>query len=296
MRLIKALGIGLGGLLGIIIIIAGALHLIGKSRLDEAQDVAIAELNVTQNDLDLQRGQHLATIGNCNYCHGTHFEGKDFINESPIGYVPAPNLTSSGPVAEYNDLDWATAIRHGVAKDGRTIVVMPSNHYAVYGDDDLANLIAYLKKVPPVENSIRLRKIEFPGTVIFGILAYDSWPVNQISHSSIGGRNAPTMDATAEYGKYLVQITLCVACHGENLAGQDPKSDAPKGPNITRGGNLGHWTFEEFALATRAGKTPEGKQLDHEEMPWGQYSIMSELEVRAIWTFIQTTEKIPDNH
>ena len=104
------------------------------------------------------------------------------------------------------------------------------------------------------------------------------------------------MDATAEYGKYLVQITLCVACHGENLAGQDPKSDAPKGPNITRGGNLGNWTFEEFALATRAGKTPEGKQLDHEEMPWGQYSIMSELEVRAIWAFIQTTEKLPDNH
>ena len=62
MRLIKALGIGLGGLLGIIIIIAGALHLIGKSRLDEAQDVAIAELNVSQNDLDLQRGQHLELI------------------------------------------------------------------------------------------------------------------------------------------------------------------------------------------------------------------------------------------
>ena len=62
-------------------------HVIKQSRfggestlVDEAQVVDIAEVNVSKNEVDLQRGQHLATIGNCNNCHGSQFEGKDFIN------------------------------------------------------------------------------------------------------------------------------------------------------------------------------------------------------------------------
>ncbi len=51
---------------------------------------------------------------------------------------------------------------------------MPSFHYSAYGDDDLAQLIAYLKQIPAVEDKFRKRDIQFPGSIIFGILAYDS--------------------------------------------------------------------------------------------------------------------------
>ena len=58
-----------------------------------------------------ERGKHLATISGCNGCHGANYQGKVFINEAPIGYVPAPNLTPAGPVANYTDEDWVKAIR-----------------------------------------------------------------------------------------------------------------------------------------------------------------------------------------
>lgn len=293
-KVLKWAGIVLGVLIVLLIIIVGGLHFVGQSRLNNAPDVTVATVDVPSDEAAIERGQHLATISSCNECHGNNLQGTVFVDEAPIGYIPAPNLTANGPAANYSDEDWARAIRHGVAGDGRTIVIMPSYHYAEYGDDDLANLIAYLKSVPPAENSLGPRQIQFPGTIIFGMLAYGEWSVNQIDHAAVGGQNAPPMDATAEYGKYLVDIASCGSCHGENLAGNTPDSDSPQGPNITPGGSVGNWTLEEFALAIRTGQTPDGRQLSN-EMPWPQYAAMSDTEVEALWEYIQSLDPLPDN-
>lgn len=293
-KVLKWIGIVLGVLIVLLIIIVGGLHFFGQSRLNNAPEVAIATVDVPGDEAAIERGRHLATISSCGDCHGSSFEGTAFVDEAPIGYIPAPNLTANGIGAAYTDEDWAGAIRHGVAGDGRVITIMPSYHYDEYGDDDLANLIAYLKSVPPAENTLGPRQVQFPGTIIFGVLAYDAWAVNQIDHSAVGGRNAPPMAATAEYGEYLVSIASCGSCHGENLAGNTPDSDSPQGPNITPGGNPGDWTLAEFALAVQAGQTPDGRQLST-EMPWPNYALMSDTEVAALWEYIQTLEPLPDN-
>ncbi len=108
-------------------------------QLDRFTTVSASEYSVAT-----ERGKHLATISWCNGCRGANYEGKDFINEAPNGYVPAPNLTPAGPVANYTDEDWVKAIRYGIAKDGRLMVIMPSNHYSAYGDDDLAPQFLYI--------------------------------------------------------------------------------------------------------------------------------------------------------
>ena len=46
-------------------------------------------------------------------------------------------------------------------------------------------------------------------------------------------------------------LPLVVLAMVKILAGNSPDSDGPQGPNITLGGNLGNWTFEDFALALR---------------------------------------------
>jgi len=294
-KILKWASIVLGVLIVLLIIIVGGLHFVGQGRLNAAPDVTVATVSASTAETALERGQHLATISGCRGCHTSNLAGQAFVNEAPIGYIPASNLTPGGVGADYTDEDWARAIRHGVAKDGRVITIMASNHYAEYGDDDLANLIAYLKSVPPAENTLLApRQVQFPGTIIFGMLAYDSWAVNQIDHAAVGGQNAPPMEASAEYGQYLVNIASCGSCHGENLAGNTPDSDSPQGPNITPGGNLGDWTLEEFALALRAGQTPDGRQLS-DDMPWSQYAIMSDTEVQALWEYIQSLDPLPNN-
>lgn len=293
-RILKWLGIILGGLIVVVVILVAALHYVGSSRLNNAPDVTTSPVTVPSDEEAVARGEHLATISSCADCHGDGLGGTVFVDESPIGYVPAPNLTAGagGIGDDYADEDWERAIRHGVAGDGRTMVIMATAHYAHYGDQDLGDLIAYLKSVPPVDNELGPRRIAFPGTIIFGMLAYGDWGVNQIAHEEVGGP-APDAAATAEYGQYLVNIASCGSCHGENMAGgTDP--EAPRGPNITRGGDLQNWSEEAFITTLRTGVTPDGRQLS-EEMPWRNYTTMTDTELQALWAYLQSVPALPDN-
>lgn len=261
----KKIFIALVSIVVILFVAVGGAHFYGLQNLSAYQLDRFTTVKASEYSVALERGKHLATISGCNGCHGANFQGKDFINGAPIGYVPAPNLTPAGPVANYTDEDWVKAIRHGIAKDGRVMVIMPSNHYSAYGDDDLAALISYMETLPPAENKFGSREIKFPGSIIFGILAYDSWPANQIPHDGVGGKIAPIIDESLEYGQYLTRITGCYECHGGNLAGKDPDSEGSPGPNITRKGNPGNWNFGEFKKAMQTGQTPEGKTLNPEK-------------------------------
>ena len=69
---------------------------------------------------------------------------------------------------------------------------------------------------------------------------------------------------------------------------------ALKAQSITLGGNLGNWTFEDFALALRAGQTPDKRQWNN-EMPWAKYFIMSKIKVRATWEYTQLVNAREDN-
>lgn len=288
-RILKWIGIGLASLVGLLIVAGGVLHLVGGNRLQNAPAVAVQTVEVHNSPEALARGQRLATISSCNGCHGPNLGGQVFNDEPPLGYLPAPNLTggAGGIGASYTAQDWARAIRHGVAADGRPILIMASHHYAAYGDEDLAALIAYLQSLPPVDNDLGSRRIAFPGTIIFGLLAYnDVAPVNKIDHAAVGGAAPPTGE-TAEYGQYLVQIASCGSCHGEDLGGNtDP--NAPQGPNITLGGALRGWSQADFVTALRTGQTPEGRQMDPEEMPWPAYATLTDTELAAIWAYINS--------
>lgn len=292
-RTLKWLGIVVGGLIALVLVLAVVLFLVGRSRLNNAPEVAAAPVTVVDDAEAVENGRYFATISSCTGCHGPQLEGTVFVDEAPIGYVPAPNLTSGagGVGSTYTDADWERAIRHGVNADGEVMVIMSANHYAAYGDEDLGDLIAYLKSAPPVDNELGERQLQFPGNIIFGVLAYDSWAVNRTDHTAVGGP-APTFGETAEYGAYLTNIASCASCHAENLAGNYGQLDSPAGPNLTT------WSAEhsreEFATALQTGVLPDGRQLSL-EMPWMAYAQMSDTEVGAIWAYLNTLEPLPNN-
>ncbi len=292
-RVLKWLGIVLGGLIGLVLILAVVLFLVGRNRLNNAPEVAAAPVTVSDDAESLENGRYFATISSCTGCHGQQLEGTVFIDEAPIGYVPAPNLTSgAGGVGDrYTDADWERAIRHGVNADGEVMVIMSSNHYSSYSDEDLADLIAYLNALPPVDHDLGKRALQFPGNIIFGVFAYDSWAVNLIDHTAVGGE-APEAGETAAYGKYLIDIASCTSCHAENLAGNYGQLDSPRGPNLTIW--PGEYSQEEFATALQTGVLPDGRQMST-VMPWPAYAQMSETEVAAIWQYLNTLDALPNN-
>jgi mono/diheme cytochrome c family protein len=116
----------------------------------------------------VRRGAYLVTIGHCMECHSAWSRGvSDFKNGlgrggrvfparegSPEGTPPsvAANITSdpAAGIGAWSDAEIARAITHGIARDGRPL--KPPMAYAFYAglkDTDLADIIAYLRTVPP---------------------------------------------------------------------------------------------------------------------------------------------------
>ena len=94
--------------------------------------------------------------------------------------------------------------------------------------------------------------------------------------------------ADAEFGAYLA--TSCMGCHGSDFAGgpiPGAPPDAPLASNLTPAGNLSGWDEAGFIAVMRTGITPEGKELDPAIMPWPIGASMTDVELQAMWSFLQ---------
>ena len=79
------------------------------------------------------------------------------------------------------------------------------------------------------------------------------------------------------YGDYLHKIGGCNHCHGIDMAGaHDGDPDGPPSPNITKGGNMGNWSLDDFVTTIRTGKTPEGHEMNPMYMPWNSFKYFTD--------------------
>jgi mono/diheme cytochrome c family protein len=165
---------------------------------------------------------------------------------------------------------------------------MKANHYL--GDEDLGALIAYLKGIPPVDNSLPERRIEPLGILMFGAGLFPPLAADQIDHAQQISA-PPQPSATAAYGQYLSRT--CMECHGVNFNGAlfGPPGEEIFTPNLTPGGELAFWSEQEFLTTIRTGRTPSGRQLK-EDMPWKYFSQMTDEEIRAVWLYLQSLPKL----
>jgi len=118
---------------------------------------------------DPARGAYLANIMHCNGCHTPRgAEGapimERFLAGGTIGFeIPGlgvffpPNLTSDAEtgLGAWTDAEIVAAVREGVRRDGRVLApAMPANDYAMLSDADAADLVAYLRSLPPVVHAV----------------------------------------------------------------------------------------------------------------------------------------------
>jgi cytochrome c553 len=293
-KTLKWIGIFVLAVVAFLLVGGAVLYASSGSRLNNGPDITVKAVSAAGGAEAVARGEHLAVaISGCTSCHGQDLAGKIAVEDPAIGTIYASNLTAGegGVGAIFSDEEWARAIRHGMGADGRILAAMPSNAFAHLGDDDLADLLAYIQSVPPVDNILPARQISPPGMVIFGTMAYETLPANIINHAAVGGQT-PKPDAGAAYGEYLTLIAGCHDCHGPDLGGIDPQNappGPPPGPNLRSSGHLGNWSQEDFVATLRSGQTPEGRQLSP-EMPWQHYRLMTDEELEALWIYLQGLE------
>ncbi|GIV78969.1 MAG: hypothetical protein KatS3mg050_3363 [Litorilinea sp.] len=286
---IKTLAIALAALLGLAAVAVTTLVLLGNSRLNKVYRVQPETVAVPADGAALQRGQYLVATG-CAGCHGGNLAGTPFFEDPALGRIPAPNLTggAGGIGATYTDQDLLLAIRHGIGQDGRPLMIMPSDAFWHYSDEDLAAVIAYLRSAPPVDNDLGERTLGLLGRVLVGAGVLNVLAAERIDHD--GPRPvAPPQQVDAAYGEYVANISDCRSCHGPALAGgRSSEPGAPPGPNLTPGGDLATWTAADFIRTLQTGVTPAGKALNPAYMPWPGYGQMTEEDLTALFLYLQS--------
>ena len=289
-KALKWLGIGIAGLIGLVLAVVLTLFLVGRGKAAKAPDVATKTVTIPTDTASIARGRHIVEArGGCDACHGPDLGGKAFPTPSFLVSMAAPNLTrgQGGVGASYTPADWDRALRHGVGKDGRKLIIMPSEAYTYYSDEELGSVIAYLQTLPAVDQSFPSRSV---GVLGGALIAAGAFPLamDMIAHDSVGARPVVAPAMSAEYGHHLLNASGCAVCHGADLRGGKPGGGGPP-PAPSLVAFIANNSAEAFRNTLRTGKTPAGRELNAENMPWPQFGRMTDAELDAIRLYVLST-------
>lgn len=289
MKLVALLLRVLGVLLVLLVVAVGVVAFRGRQILLGHRERPVADLTVVADSALIERGRHIAEVS-CASCHGDKgslplsggSENFFAIPDGPnFGVCYAPNITPGGRLAAYTrDGELARVIREGINREGRSVIVMPSESLRRLSDDDLHALIAYLRSQPAVKNEPPALA---PNLLAFLLLGSGMFPPG-VQPAIAGEVPAIPADSTAAYGEYVLALNDCRTCHGADLRGGKKGQFPPIGPDLVAVAHQG--TRETFFRALRQGIAASGKPLNPSLMPWVPFSRMSDLEIAAIYAYL----------
>jgi mono/diheme cytochrome c family protein len=288
----------LGGIVVVLVLTVLTVYAVSAQKLTRRISVKEPSITVPTDSATIERGKHLArAISKCVACHGDDLGGRVIIDDGLFARIVSANLTGGRGGFGFNLTagGWVNAIRDGVAADGRPLFIMPSAMYHRLSDSDVAAIIAYVRSVPPIDREHPRPSFGPVGRVLLALGKLDaSQEAFAIDHATKAPPSPPA-GPTAEYGEYLVTVGGCRTCHGETLSG-GPMANGPPSPrppaNITPEG-LKAYDETAFFRALREGKRPDGTAIDSTGMPWTLTREMTDDEIRAVWSYLQTVPPKP---
>jgi mono/diheme cytochrome c family protein len=263
---------------------------------------AIPGIAHAQSDL-VKRGDYLVngilTCGNCHTPKGPTgdimdkaFSGGLSWDEPPFK-VTAPNITQDKTtgIGSYTDAELRQVLRKGIKRNGAPVaMVMPSGFYEIMTEQDLDAVIAYLRTIKPINNTV-------PDPV---------YKVPQ-GHPIPPGGEKPFTDAMmsdkVKKGFYLATIAHCMECHtpmgprgrefAAKLGAGGFEFHGPWGVSVARNitsskeKGIGGWTDDEIKRAITQGISRDGSKLKP-PMGFHYYSTVSGGDVDAVVAYLRT--------
>lgn len=280
-------------LAGVLAVVAAAAAFAGlqlaERRMQRKVEVDVRPVAFTSDAAALERGRYLYASRGCVDCHGANGGGRTFVEDGESLRIRGPNI-SPGPgsvVAGYGPEDWVRAIRHGVARGGRPLMVMPSEDYNRFTDADLAALVAYVRALAPAEGGPAIVQLPLPARVLYGFGAIHD-AAGKIDHRQPPAQPVPE-GVNVAHGAYVAN--MCLGCHGPQLAGgriPGGPPDWPAAPNLTPGEGtvmVRYADADSMLRLFRSGKRHDGSEV--KVMPFGSLKEMSETDVRALHLYLK---------
>jgi mono/diheme cytochrome c family protein len=283
-KAVKWILIFLGGLVLLILLAGVGLSIAGTARFNKTHEVQARPVAIPTDEAELARGEHLVFAA-CASCHGSNLAGQPLMDDPAVAVIYAPNLT--GLAETHSDDDLVLAIRHGLGRDGRQLLVMPAESFIHFSEEDLGAIIAHLKNLPRAGDDSPAPQLAPLGRILLGAGVFgDVFPAEYIDHD-MPFPDRPEIGANAAYGEYFSR--MCTGCHGPDLAGSQPGDPAsPFAPDLTPAGGLQDWTEADFIRAMRTGLAPDGRVLDPAFMPWPSFAKLDDAELAGIWLYLQS--------
>jgi mono/diheme cytochrome c family protein len=299
-RWLKWIGTLIAGLLTLIPAALLILALVGYAKLNARFDNPVEDVQVARTPAQIARGEKLANAcasyhspGNQPPLSGTNFIVKfDF---PPMGTLYAPNLTPSGNISDWTDGELIRAIREGVNKNGRSLLIMPADQYRNLSDEDVQALVAFLRSQPADGGPTPANSFNVLGAIFTNLSDF------RTAQQPVGHVSAPPA-GTVEYGKYMVDIIGCRSCHGPELQGrvETGQPGPPAGPNLTL--IIPQWTEEEFMAFFNSGTLPGGGKVpvltlssgySEPRMNWPMVrAVTTDDELKAMYAYLHSLQPV----
>ncbi len=291
-RWMRAVLYTLGVVLVLAVAAAGTVYALSQREITKSYtQVPLRDIPVLHDSATLARGQHLVTaIGKCVECHTSDLGGSVMIDDPAFARITASNLTTGkgGVLASYSDAELARAIRHGVKRDGRPAVFMPSDDWINMADDDVAAIIAYIRAMPPVDRELEPLALRPVGRTLLALGQLPIVPAARLDHGTRAPATMPP-DTSVSYGRYMAEVGGCTGCHGPGLFGGKVPGTPPEfkaASNLTPSG-IGHFSDVQLESVLRTGQRPDGTVLDP-FMPARYTALLSPTEMRALIRYLRT--------
>ena len=280
----------------------------------------VPDLKISSNPEMLRRGEYLFnSVLGCADCHSTRDYSKyagplvegtlgkggfEFNEDFGLpGKFYARNITPSD-LGNWTDGEIFRAITEGVDKNGNALFpLMPYINFGQMDRDDIYSVIAYLRTLKPLENSIPESKPSFPMNLIMRTI-----PKKSDFHKK------PDESNTVEYGKYLINAAGCNDCHTQQVKGEFltdkylaggqeyilPGNVIVRPANLTPDNEtgLGKWTKEQFINKFKEFRKPNFnpqyvKEGDYNTfMPWTFLANMTDSDISAIYDYLRTIKPV----
>ncbi len=287
-RWLRLVGGGIGSLVVLAALGVGAGLFLADRTMARRVDVQVRPVALRDDAAAIERGAYLYASRGCAECHGEDGGGRVFVDEANGLRLAGPAITNApgSVVAGYQPADWVRSIRHGVDPRGRPLMIMPSEDFNRFTDDDLASVVAYVRSLPPAAARAAVLELPLPVRVLYG------FGMIKDAAAKIDHRLPPSMPVpegiNPEHGKYVA--AMCIGCHGEHLSGgriPGGPPDWPPASNLTpgEGSALVRYPDADSLIAMfRSGRRADGTPIP--VMPFESLGRLNDTDVRALHLYL----------
>jgi cytochrome c553 len=287
-KILKISGIALGSIVLLAAVFYAKVCISVGNRLDKTYTLTPQAVHVPTDSTSYALGGRLIKAKGCTDCHSSDMGGKVFIDDPALGFIVARNLTKGkgGLPLDFATSDWVLALKHGLDRDHKPLMIMPAHEYTHLSEQDMAAIIAYCSQLPNVDRELPESSVGPLGKVLTDLGKLPLIPAEMIDHDkTLVKEIVPAISVS--YGQYIA--TACEGCHRKDMKGGDPIAPGfPVVADISSSGHPANWTDDQFIQTLRTGTTPEGKVLDPKDMPWTMTKEFTDIELKALHLYLKS--------